>query len=86
MTAIIGGGIGGASAAHFITELFNDSVEIDLFEANKIGGRLATVNIKDNEYEAGGAIIHDRNQLMKRFLRLLGKICLSLSTPFIYYM
>ncbi|XP_011301154.1 prenylcysteine oxidase [Fopius arisanus] len=70
--AIIGGGIGGASAAHFISELFENFVDIELFEADKIGGRLATVTLQNNQYEAGGSIIHDRNQLMKRFSKLLG--------------
>ncbi|XP_063978016.1 prenylcysteine oxidase 1-like [Diachasmimorpha longicaudata] len=70
--AIIGGGIGGASAGHFISELFENVVDIDLFEANKIGGRLATVMLQNNQYEAGGSIIHNRNQLMKDFSELLG--------------
>ncbi|XP_015109352.1 prenylcysteine oxidase [Diachasma alloeum] len=70
--AVIGGGIGGASAAHFISELFENVVDIDLFEANKIGGRLATVTLQDDQFEAGGSVIHNRNQLMKRFAELLG--------------
>ncbi|XP_034947431.1 prenylcysteine oxidase-like [Chelonus insularis] len=69
--AIIGGGIGGASTSHFLTKLFKGNLEIDLFEAETIGGRLATVNIDNEEYEAGGSIIHEKNQLMKYFVDFL---------------
>ncbi|XP_044007427.1 prenylcysteine oxidase-like isoform X2 [Aphidius gifuensis] len=74
MIAIIGGGIGGASASHFIKLKFdgNEDLKIHLFEPNKIGGRLATIFIDGNEYEAGGSIIHSRNRLMKYFVNLLG--------------
>ncbi|XP_046816104.1 prenylcysteine oxidase-like isoform X1 [Vespa crabro] len=70
--AVIGGGIGAASTAHFLTELFNNDLKIDLYEANKIGGRLATIKIDDNEYEAGGSIIHQENKYMQEFVDLLG--------------
>lgn len=70
--AVIGGGIGAASTTHFLTELFNNDLKIDLYEANKIGGRLATIKIDDNEYEAGGSIIHQENKYMQEFLHLLG--------------
>ncbi|XP_011154747.2 prenylcysteine oxidase 1 isoform X1 [Harpegnathos saltator] len=70
--AIIGGGIGGASASHFLTELSNGNLEIDLYEAKRIGGRLATVNIGNREPEAGGAVIHPKNMYMQRFVKLLG--------------
>lgn len=73
MIAIVGAGIGGASASHFLTELFDGNLEIDIFESNKIGGRLATVNVGGKEYEAGGSIIHSRNKYMKDFVELLGK-------------
>ena len=70
--AVIGGGIGGATVAHYLNELFSGNLSIDLFEAEIIGGRLATIQIDGNEYEAGGSVIHERNLLMKRFLTLLG--------------
>ncbi|KAG5347544.1 PCYXL protein, partial [Acromyrmex charruanus] len=70
--AIIGGGIGGASASHFLTELLKESVEIDLYEAKTIGGRLATIKIDKDEVEAGGSIIHSKNMYMQRFVKLLG--------------
>ncbi|XP_076278349.1 prenylcysteine oxidase 1 [Lasioglossum baleicum] len=70
--AIIGGGIGGASSSHFLTELFESNLSIDLYEAKTIGGRLATVQIDENEFEAGGAIIHPQNKYMQEFVKLLG--------------
>lgn len=70
--AIIGGGIGSASTSHFLTELFNGSLKIDLYEAKTIGGRLATVKIDNIEMEAGGAIIHPKNMYMQKFVKLLG--------------
>ena len=71
--AIIGGGIGGASASHFLTELFKNYVEIDLFEPKKLGGRLANIEVGGNEYEAGGSVIHPRNKYMQDFVKILGE-------------
>jgi len=48
-------------------------VEIDLYEAKTIGGRLATIKIDKDEVEAGGSIIHSKNMYMQRFVKLLGK-------------
>ncbi|XP_014479687.1 PREDICTED: prenylcysteine oxidase-like [Dinoponera quadriceps] len=70
--AVVGGGIGGASASHFLTELTKGNLAIDLYEAKRIGGRLATVKIGDNEHEAGGSILHPMNMYMQRFVKLLG--------------
>ncbi|XP_050441089.1 prenylcysteine oxidase 1-like [Adelges cooleyi] len=71
--AIIGGGIGGTSCAYFLKQIFNDNVSIDLYEGDTIGGRLATVALKDgNEYEAGGSIIHERNRYMSSFVDING--------------
>ncbi|XP_076754653.1 prenylcysteine oxidase 1 [Xylocopa sonorina] len=70
--AIIGGGIGGAASSHFLTELFKNNLKIDLYEAKTIGGRLATIKIDNNEFEAGGSIIHPRNKYMQDFVKLLG--------------
>ncbi|XP_058803534.1 prenylcysteine oxidase 1-like [Phymastichus coffea] len=69
--AIIGAGIGGASASYFLTELFDKNIDIDIFESNIVGGRLATVKFGNKEFEAGGAIIHPRNKYMQDFVKLL---------------
>jgi prenylcysteine oxidase/farnesylcysteine lyase len=53
--------------------LSNGNLDIDLYEAETIGGRLATVKFGNNEVEAGGTIIHPKNMYMQKFVRLLGK-------------
>lgn len=74
--AIIGGGIGGTSCAYFLREIFKDLAKIDVYEGNKVGGRLATIVMNDgNEYETGGSIIHQRNKYMSDFVTNLGKAC-----------
>jgi len=74
-TAIIGSGIGGTSCAYFLKEMFKDLVNLDIYEGNKVGGRLATVIMSDgNEYETGGSVIHQRNRYMSNFVTNLGKL------------
>ncbi|KAL0278843.1 UNVERIFIED_CONTAM: hypothetical protein PYX00_000533 [Menopon gallinae] len=68
--AIIGGGIGGTSCAYFLRSLFGDSVGLDLYEAENIGGRLSVVSFGGKNYEVGGSIIHSRNKYMTKFLNL----------------
>lgn len=70
--AIVGGGIAGTSASHFMSELFGDDIKIDLYTPKNIGGRLATINVDGREYEAGGSIIHPRNRYMQQFTNMLG--------------
>lgn len=77
--AIIGGGIGGTSCAYFLKEIFKKSVNIDIYEGNKVGGRLATVFMEDDsEYEVGGSIIHQRNKYMSDFVHNLGELMIHL--------
>ena len=70
---IVGAGIGGTSAAYFLRELFGDDVEIDIFEKQHVGGRLAPVTISGHNYNAGGTIIHPANVYMVNFTDILGK-------------
>lgn len=71
--AIIGGGIGGTSTAYFLRQLFGaGKVDIDIYEARKIGGRLATVDVAGRNYETGGSIIHPRNKYMVSFVKSFG--------------
>ena len=51
--AVIGGGIGGSTAAYFIREQLGDDVDIFLYEKDRIGGRVATVKMGDRFYESG---------------------------------
>lgn len=70
--AVIGGGIGGSAAALFLREEFGDRIEIVIYEKDRIGGRLATVEVGGRFYEAGGSVIHPRNRYMKNLTRSLG--------------
>lgn len=72
--AIVGGGIGGTSCAYFLRETFKDFAEIDIYEGDTVGGRLATMTMIDgNEYETGGAVLHMRNRYMSDFVDNLGE-------------
>ena len=73
--AVIGGGIGGTSAAFFLKQKMSRNVEIDLIDdGGALGGRLATVHVPevDREYETGGSIIHSSNKLMLKFMDICG--------------
>uniref|UniRef100_A0A1B6CZE3 Prenylcysteine lyase domain-containing protein n=1 Tax=Clastoptera arizonana TaxID=38151 RepID=A0A1B6CZE3_9HEMI len=71
--AIIGAGIGGAATSFFLSQLpkANDFC-IDIYEANKVGGRLAEVEIDGLRFDTGGCVIHDSNLYMASFLKELG--------------
>lgn len=70
--AVVGAGIGGTAAAYYLRQEFGAGVQIDVFEQNTVGGRVATVKIGDHEYETGGAVIHPLNLHMKHFIEKLG--------------
>ena len=71
--AIIGSGIGGSATAHFLREILGENAQISVFEkANRVGGRLATVDFAGDTFESGGSIIHSKNLYMKQFVELLG--------------
>lgn len=70
--AVIGGGIGGTAAAYFLHDLFGDEVLIDVYEPDRVGGRLATLSVAGQEYETGGSVIHPANQYMKNFASQFG--------------
>lgn len=63
----MGSGIGGSSCAHFLRELKGEKVEIDVYEAANIGGRVSTREYKGATYEVGGCIIHSKNKYMNGF-------------------
>ncbi|RUS84143.1 hypothetical protein EGW08_008117 [Elysia chlorotica] len=66
---IIGGGLGGTSTAFFLRQLYGPKLTIDVFEADKVGGRVTTININGQDYEAGGTIIHRKNKYMVEFAK-----------------
>ncbi|KAK6474792.1 prenylcysteine oxidase-like isoform X1 [Huso huso] len=70
--AVIGAGIGGTATTHFLRQHFGQDVEIHVYEKGKVGGRLATVTVNNQEYESGGSVIHSLNLHMQDFVKLLG--------------
>lgn len=82
---IVGSGIAGSSLAHFIKHYTcnndNDNNspdhpscidDIRIFERNGIpGGRMATVTIGSDTFEAGGSILHPKNLHALRFSSML---------------
>lgn len=72
--AVVGAGIGGSAFVHFLQEAAGDSnYHIDVYEKESIScGRVTTIQVAGNEFEAGGSILHPRNQYMKNFTELLG--------------
>jgi prenylcysteine oxidase/farnesylcysteine lyase len=72
---IVGGGISGASTAFFLTNYTTSlaGAQLRVFERrHKAGGRLGTVTLAGDSFEAGGSIIHPRNLHARRFADLLG--------------
>lgn len=71
--AVIGAGIGGGSATHFLRKSLGPSAQIDVYEkSDRIGGRLEIVTLNKQSIEAGGTIIHDSNKYMVDFTKELG--------------
>lgn len=70
--AVIGGGIGGSTAAYFLREELGDDAEILLYEKDRIGGRVATVKVGDRFYESGGSVLHPKNEHIANLTSTLG--------------
>lgn len=74
---IVGSGIGGSSAAHFLRKYSQESMETDMeihvFEKNPtVGGRMAMVELAGDKFEAGGSILHPKNLHTLHYTELLG--------------
>lgn len=75
--AIVGGGIGGTSAAYFMRQLFGSTVHIDVYESSeKLCGRVSTVKVNNRMYESGASIIHGKNMYAHAAAKMFGKIFL----------
>ncbi|XP_053154869.1 polypeptide N-acetylgalactosaminyltransferase 4 isoform X7 [Hemicordylus capensis] len=72
LNTVVGAGIGGSSAVHFLQENFGPQVQLDVYEKDTVGGCLATVTVNKQQYESGGASIHSLNLHMQDFVKLLG--------------
>lgn len=76
--AIVGGGVGGTGTAYFLNTLGlinndNSSLNVYLYEkTSRIGGRTYSTEFNNKKYEAGGSIIHSRNQLATELLNRVG--------------
>ncbi|KAK9233011.1 hypothetical protein WN943_023260 [Citrus x changshan-huyou] len=71
---IIGSGIGGSSLAHFLRQYSSKNCHprILMFERNGVvGGRMATVTISGQTFEAGASILHPKNYHTVNFTKLL---------------
>ncbi|KAF5727608.1 hypothetical protein HS088_TW22G01304 [Tripterygium wilfordii] len=70
---IIGGGIGGSSVAHFLRFYSDSETRIHVFERRGVvGGRMATVTIAGETFEAGASILHPKNYHALNFTTGLG--------------
>lgn len=48
-------------------------MRIEVLERGEVGGRLATVEVEGESYEAGGSVLHPLNLHMKHFAKELGE-------------
>ncbi|XP_067929623.1 prenylcysteine oxidase 1-like [Watersipora subatra] len=71
--AIIGGGIGGTTVAYRLQQIVGSHLStFDVYESDRVGGRLNTVTVNGKEYETGGSVIHPANQYMAEFAQMFG--------------
>ncbi|KAL5554894.1 hypothetical protein UlMin_037130 [Ulmus minor] len=71
---IVGAGIGGSSLAHFLRlySPHNLTFNLRIFERNAIvGGRMSTVNVSGDIFEAGASILHPKNLYALNYTKLL---------------
>ncbi|KAI7753371.1 hypothetical protein M8C21_020023 [Ambrosia artemisiifolia] len=70
---IIGSGIAGSSVAHFLRQYSSAVNQIRIFERHPVvGGRMATVTIAGETFEAGASILHPKNYHALNFTNMLG--------------
>lgn len=72
---IVGSGMAGASVAHFLRTIAapHPPLQLSIFEAkDRVGGRMAVVELDGDTFEAGGSVIHPKNLHSVRFVELLG--------------
>ncbi|KAM7256305.1 hypothetical protein ACFE04_012046 [Oxalis oulophora] len=73
---IIGSGISGSSLSHFLhqynTNHNQSSIHVIIFERNDVvGGRMSTVTINNETFEAGASILHPKNYHTLNFTKSL---------------
>tara|TARA_Y100000385_G_scaffold291807_1_gene372580 strand:+ start:18986 stop:19390 length:405 start_codon:yes stop_codon:yes gene_type:complete len=68
--AVIGGGIGGASYCHFITQALGDQVDITVYEkSDRIGGRVKKEALGGGLIEQGATLIHSSNHYLQHIMK-----------------
>jgi prenylcysteine oxidase/farnesylcysteine lyase len=82
---IVGSGIGGSSVAHFLRNYSVSTglnqAKILMFERHEIvGGRMRTVTVAGDTFEAGGSILHPKNYHVKDFVERFN-LTVRLPTP-----
>ncbi|CAH8605903.1 unnamed protein product [Dicrocoelium dendriticum] len=87
--AIIGAGMGGATAAYYLRQLFGSEVGITVFEqSGRIGGRMKSANFAGQLIETGASIYHTSNRYMVSFAKKFGlsvqDVSASDNRPMIY--
>lgn len=70
---MVGAGLGGSATAYFLQQHFGPQVQLDVYEAASVGGRLATVTVNKQQYESRGASIHALSLHMQDFVKILGE-------------
>lgn len=70
---MVGAGLGGSAVAYFLQQHFGPQVQLDVYEAAGVGGRLATVTVNKQQYESRGASIHALSLHMQDFVKILGE-------------
>ncbi|KAI8032341.1 Farnesylcysteine lyase [Camellia lanceoleosa] len=73
---IIGSGIGGSSVAHFLRQYSDQSPapigQIRIFESRgRVGGRMITVSLAGDTFEAGAVMLHPKNYHAINFVKFL---------------
>ena len=69
--AVIGAGISGGSAVHFLRNLLGDEVEIVVYEASdQPGGRTLTRTFANMTVDVGGTAIYSKNKYVSGFAKL----------------
>jgi len=82
---IVGSGVGGSSVAHFLRNYSVSTglnqAKILMFERHEIvGGRMRTVTVAGDTFEAGGSILHPKNYHVKDFVERFN-LTVRLPTP-----
>lgn len=63
--AVVGGGVGGATAAYFLREMVQDRIDIHVYEKDHLGGRARSFEYEGKIYELGASIAYHGNRYIR---------------------